>query len=53
MTTLISNIDELKFSKEYITPFGVNVYLQQKIHVSGSVAFNYKEEYKTLTLKLD
>ena len=53
MTTLISCVDELKFSKEYITPFGVNVYLQQKIKVSGSVAFNYNEEYKTLTLKLD
>ena len=52
-TTPISNIDELKFSKKYITSFGVNVYLQQKIKVSGSVAFNYNEEYKTMCLKLD
>ena len=53
MTTLISNVDELHFSKEYITPFGVNVYLQQKIKISGSVAFDYNDEYKTMCLKLD
>ena len=53
MTTLISSVDELKFSKEYLTAFGTSVYLQQKIKISGSVAFNYNEEYKTLTLKLD
>jgi len=53
MTTLISSVDELKFSKEYLTAFGTSVYLQQKIKVSGSVSFDYNEEYKTMCLRLD
>ena len=52
-TSLISSVDELKFSKEYLTAFGTSVYLQQKIKVSGSIAFDYNEEYKTMCLKLD
>ena len=53
MTSLISSVDELHFSKEYVSSFGTSVYLQQKIKVSGSVAFDFHDEYKTLTLKLD
>ena len=44
---------ELTFSKNYETAFGISKYLTRKIELKGELAFNYNEEYKSITLRLN
>ena len=45
--------NELTFSKNYETAFGISKYLTRKITLGGELPFSYNEENKSITLRLN